>query len=293
MRLIGHLPNETSAARFADFLSIQGISNLIESEKDGWAIWIHSEDEIQKAKEFLLAYLGNPQEARFQKAARQMKLLNERRDSTEHEPDEAQSSRRVFVINIAPVTMLLALASIAIYIVPKLALEDDWIKKLFISDHSRTLPEIARGEFWRLFTPILIHPGGLFHLAVNLLWLFDLGGMIERRQGSIRFSLLVLGLAAVSNLTEYYVSGPLFGGLSGVVFGLLGYIWMRSRVDPASGLSLHPQVIILMLVWFFLCFTPLLDALAGIRIANGAHAAGLVAGMIIGYLTGLRKLARE
>ena len=292
MRLIGHLPNETSASRFSDFLCLQGISNLIEVEKDGCAIWIHSEDEIHKARDFLLAYLGNPQEARFQKASRQAKLLSER-SNVEESREQNEAPTKVFVISITPVTMLLALASVAIYLVPKLALEDDWIRKLFISDHPRLLPEIARGEFWRLFTPILIHPGGLMHLAINLLWFFDLGGMIERRQGSTRLSLLVLGLAAVSNLTQYYIAGPQFGGLSGVVFGLLGYIWIRGRVDPASGLSIHPHIVILMLVWFFLCFTPLPFMVAGVKIANGAHAAGLIAGMIAGYLSGLRKLARE
>ena len=28
------------------------------------------------------------------------------------------------------------------------------------------------------------------------------------------------------------MSGPLFLGISGVVFGMLGYIWMQGRFDP-------------------------------------------------------------
>src|SRR6266496_2388510 len=58
MRMIGHLPNETSAATFSDFLYVEGITNLVAAAKDGWAIWIHSEDQLQRARELFLSYLG-------------------------------------------------------------------------------------------------------------------------------------------------------------------------------------------------------------------------------------------
>ena len=290
MRLIGHLPNESSAARFSDFLFIQGISNIVEAESDGWAVWIYSEDEIQKAKEFLLAYIGNPLEARFQKASRQARQLAERTAPVEEPPPPPRT--RPLLLGMGPITLLLALASTTVFVLLTTEQKVPFIRDLFMSDYRSTLPEVMRGEIWRLFTPILLH-GGIVHLAFNLLCLIDLGGLIERRQGSMRFSALVLALAAISNLVQYYVSGPNFGGLSGVLFGLLGYVWIRGRVDPRSGLSLQPQIIVIMLVWFFLCLTPLPFMMAEVKIANGAHAGGLVAGMLFGYLSGLRKLARE
>lgn len=293
MRLIGHLPNESSATRFSDFLFIQGIKNLVEAESDGWAVWIYSEDEIQKAKDFFMAYLGNPLEARFQKATRQARQLVEGK-ATEEATARAEPSpvSRTFILGMGPTTLLLAVASVAIFVLTKSDLDLPWLKKLFMSDYRGTLPEVLRGEVWRLFTPALLH-GGLVHLSFNVLCLIDLGGLIERRQGTRRFTILVLCLAMVSNLVQYYVSGPNFGGLSGVLFGLLGYIWMRGRVDPRSGLHLYPPVVVIMLLYFFLCMTPLPDTLIGVKIANGAHAGGLVAGMIFGYVSGLRKLARE
>ena len=57
MRLIGHLPNETSATTFSDYLYVEGITNEVEAEKEGWAVWIHSEDEWTKAIELLSAFL--------------------------------------------------------------------------------------------------------------------------------------------------------------------------------------------------------------------------------------------
>ena len=61
----------------------------------------------------------------------------------------------------------------------------------------------------------------------------------EARQGTWRLASLVVVIAALSNLGQYYVSGPNFFGISGVVYGLFGYIWMKGKFDPASGLFVN------------------------------------------------------
>jgi GlpG protein len=292
MRMIGHLPSENSAVTFSDFLCLHGIQNLVESEKDGWAVWIHSEDEIGKAKDFLLNYLGNPQDPKFIKLARQARQARDQRERERAAEEGApQPTERVYVIELGPVTLMLILASVAVFALPKFGVNPAWLNQLWISETPLTFSEVLKGEVWRLFTPILIH-GGVLHLAFNVLCLLDLGGMIERRHGSLRFGVLVLLLAVVSNVAQYLSAGPLFGGLSGVIYGLFGYIWLRGRVDPASGFYLHPHIVTIMLVWFFICLTPWME-MANIKIANGAHVAGLVAGIVTGYIAGLRKLAKE
>jgi GlpG protein len=107
--------------------------------------------------------------------------------------------------------------------------------------------------------------------------------MIEARQGTLQLALLVVVIAGLSNFGQYYVSGPIFGGMSGVVYGLLGYIWIRGKFDPGSGLFLHPSTVNMMLIWFVLCYTNLLGP-----VANTAHAVGLIAGIAWGYLSSLR-----
>jgi membrane associated rhomboid family serine protease len=139
-----------------------------------------------------------------------------------------------------------------------------------------------RGEVWRVITPIFIHFGPL-HILFNLLWLRDLGSMIEGRQSTWYLGLLVLVMAIGSNVAQFLVSGPVFGGMSGVVYGLLGYVWLRGKFDPASGLFLHQSTVVMMMIWFVAGYTGILG-----NIANTAHAAGLGIGAAWGYLASLR-----
>ena len=93
-------------------------------------------------------------------------------------------------------------------------------------------------------------------------------------------SLLVVVTGVISNVTQYAVDGPMFGGISGVVYALAGYVWMRGRYDRASGLFLHQQSITILLVWLVVCYSGFLGA-----VANTAHLAGLAAGMAIGRVS--------
>src|SRR6185437_5682340 len=93
-----------------------------------------------------------------------------------------------------------------------------------------------------------------------------------------------LGHAIWDGYIPHPVPSPNFGGMSGVVYGLFGYDWMKARFHPELGLSIDPTNIIIMMVWFFLCMTPLMDSILGSGVANAAHAGGLIAGMLIGYV---------
>src|SRR5437867_460418 len=68
-----------------------------------------------------------------------------------------------------------------------------------------SLPEIRHGELWRLITPMFIH-FGIWHLLLNMLWLRDLGSMIEARQSPLHLAILVVVFAAGSNLGQILMS---------------------------------------------------------------------------------------
>lgn len=142
---------------------------------------------------------------------------------------------------------------------------------------------VRQGEIWRLFTPVLLH-WDFLHILFNMLWLHRLGGMVERLQGTWFLAGMVLLVGVFSNVCQYLAMGPnpLFGGMSGVIFGLMGYIWMKSKLDPMSGFFIHPNTLFIMLAWMVLCMS---DAL-GFRTANIAHVSGLLIGMAWGYASG-------
>jgi GlpG protein len=133
---------------------------------------------------------------------------------------------------------------------------------------------VRHGEVWRLVTPMFIH-FGIFHILFNMMWLRDLGSMFEARLSSWYLALFVVVTAAFSNWLQFIVTKHvIFGGMSGVVYALIGYVWIRGRFDPAAGMMLDKQNLIWALIFFVLCFTGLLGA-----IANYAHFGGLAMGM--------------
>ena len=144
--------------------------------------------------------------------------------------------------------------------------------------HWNGLDAVRRGEVWRLVTPAFLH-FGFMHLLFNMWWLRDLGALIESRRGTIRFAILVLGAAVLSNLGQYYYKGPSFGGMSGVVYALFGYVWVKGVHEPEQGMAMHPNNVVIMIAWLFLCMTDYIGP-----IANGAHIVGLVAGIAAGLV---------
>ncbi|MBB3238683.1 GlpG protein [Pseudomonas sp. Tn43] len=146
---------------------------------------------------------------------------------------------------------------------------------------------LAAGQWWRLVTPMLIH-FGILHLAMNAMWYWELGRRIESRQGSINLIGLTLLFSLVSNYVQFLFSGPsLFGGLSGVLYGLLGHCWIFQLLAPNPTYRLPRGVLVMMLVWLLVCLSGLISMIGFGQIANAAHVSGLLIGCFTGLLGGL------
>jgi GlpG protein len=141
-------------------------------------------------------------------------------------------------------------------------------------------------EYWRWFTPVLVHFSWM-HVAFNSAAVFEFGRRIEAVTGAGVFLLLVVLIGVLGNLTQVaFQVSPLFGGLSGVAYGLLGYILVRSRLDPANRFwKIHPAVSASMLL-FLVLFSTGVTGLFGFRIANAAHWGGLAAGCLFALIAG-------
>ena len=137
------------------------------------------------------------------------------------------------------------------------------------------LDEVRRGQVWRLVTPIFLHMDPM-HLIGNLLLGLALSGMIERERGSWRLLLGILLTAIVSNVAQYAISGPRFGGLSGVVYGMFGYVWLMGRVAPEFGLQISRESAMMMTVWLIVCWFGVVG-----QVANVCHVMGLAMGLLL------------
>jgi membrane associated rhomboid family serine protease len=92
--------------------------------------------------------------------------------------------------------------------------------------------EIRRGELWRLLTSAFPHVNPL-HLLFNLYWLWQFGRPVEQAFGHAKTALLLALFAIGSAAFEYaLVRGGV--GLSGVVYGLFGLLWVLSRATIDS-----------------------------------------------------------
>lgn len=145
---------------------------------------------------------------------------------------------------------------------------------------------LAAGQWWRLVSPMLVH-FGILHLAMNAMWYWELGRRVELRQGGWSMLGLTLVMSLVSNYAQYLFGGPsLFGGLSGVLYGLLGHIWIYQKLAPHPLFEMPRGVLVMMLVWLVLCMSGLISMLGFGAIANAAHVGGLLVGCLTGLLGG-------
>ncbi len=140
----------------------------------------------------------------------------------------------------------------------------------------------SHGEYWRLLTPVFLH-FGLLHLAFNMLWLWEFGRRIEAARGALTLLAVLVLTGAGGNVAQYLYGGTvMFGGMSGVIYGLLGYMWAWSRLRGQPALTLPPGIMTVMLVWLLVCMSGVLEAVGFGAIANAAHVGGLVLGVLLG-----------
>lgn len=138
---------------------------------------------------------------------------------------------------------------------------------------------LQHGHYWRLVTPIFLHFGWV-HLIFNMLWLWELGRRIEYAVGSLHLLMVILFIGIASNLWQAD-STPLsdFGGMSGVIYGLLAYCFVFYYVARDKRFALPTAVYILMVGSLLLGYSGILDSL--VLMANTAHLMGLVYGLLI------------
>ena len=188
----------------------------------------------------------------------------------------------------APVTLILILFSVGGFLLIYLNAPVGWLAALTYSPPQvggdQSLIQATNGQYWRLITPAFIHFGWL-HIVFNSLWLWELGRQIEKVMGHLNMFMLFLLIAAVSNTSQFVFGGDgLFGGMSGVVYGLLGFSWVAPQLQPAWPIQPSRSIMLFMVGWLVVCMSGLVEELGFGAIANAAHLGGLICGGVVGVI---------
>lgn len=268
--------NQQSPAHLlANYLTSQSISaTVIQSDKE-FVVVLDDHAHVDRAKVIAEDFLTNPTHPKYQQAAW---------DSGKN-VQLAPSSSGFSVKNIindaikAPFTSVVFLLCVAVYTLSLLGLFAPIAQHLLMQPFS-VLSE--NHEWWRLLGPAFIHFSAL-HIIFNLLWWGMLGAKIERTLGVSMLLIVFLVSATISNAAQAIFSDPvqanlyLFGGLSGVVYAVMGFVWWLGWLRPSWGLSLPNSIVGFMLVWLVLGYADIL----WVNMANAAHTAGLISGCLL------------
>jgi GlpG protein len=304
LRQIGSLSDEQRARHLADHLLTLGVATQLRREADGWGLWVLDEDRIALARQELDQFRERPDDPRFHAASRAADTI--RRDSQRREEEFRQNFRSVRDawegpnLRRRPLTFALIVACVVVYLLWSLPGTKNVVEEKLLFSVDRIefiagqpvlrhgdLDDILHGQVWRLVTPIFMHSRRNFlHILFNLWWLNALGTLIEVRRGTLRLLGLVLISAVVSNLGQYLWMERIdpgrphfFLGMSGVVYALFGYVWMKGVYQPEQRMGVHPNTVNTLLIWLVVCMTGMIGP-----VANAAHFVGLVVGVVAGLM---------
>jgi GlpG protein len=285
MRPIGHIPDAEQARRFSDYLAANGMATDVDREADGrFLVWIVEEEHIDRARSALDEFMAAPDAAKFSGHDGSA----ERMQRSEAEGQAAYARRirtrkslvaRTTAYSMGPLTFALIVACGMAAFYTHLGQDPEARRWFLIEDLANFgfLKAVREGSIWRLWCPIFLH-FGFAHILFNSMWLFSLGSMIEARCGTRTLAGLVFLIGMLSNIAQRAAGSVNFGGMSGVVYGLIGYVWIRGKFDPASGVGLDAQSRMMSLIWLVVCMTGMVGP-----IANTAHFSGLILGMAWGW----------
>ncbi|NCD33344.1 MAG: rhomboid family intramembrane serine protease [Spartobacteria bacterium] len=290
MRCLGQYNDELAAQQLSDYLLSFDIACNIEQSNDRYDIWIIDEDDLETAEEKINDFISKrdfPETQRQVDEGRQRREHAKQRAQKLHKEAQVQQTKYA-LSHMTLVTYMLMGLCVGVYFLGDFLGMDRLMMSLLIGNpYHAPFSDILHGQVWRLVTPIFLH-FGMIHILFNMLWMYDLGRMLESRMGSGWFLLLVLVIAVPSNCCQYVISGPMFGGMSGVVYGLLGYIWMRARMQPSSGYFLYSSTVTMMLIWLGIGFLSTIGLTPFGSMANIVHTVGLLVGVGLGALVSVR-----
>ncbi|MFA7554217.1 MAG: rhomboid family intramembrane serine protease [Spongiibacteraceae bacterium] len=257
-------------SEFSQYLWSQGVSHrVLESQERKLLLTANKQVAIQVRQAYEKFLLGD----------QELPLIE-----VPTSPAPSLVASRLFIH--LPITLSFILLSILGYLLVNFDHDFSWVRYLTFYDFNMVGNSLTfkwhAGQYWRLITPIFLH-FGLMHIAFNMTLLWFLGQRIELLQGSIKMLGICLLIGLGSNIMQaVYTDAGIFGGMSGVVYGLLGYGWVWNMVRPERHLHIPSALVYFSLFMLVLGFSGFVSLLGAGEVANLAHLGGLIMGCLIG-----------
>ncbi|WON76770.1 rhomboid family intramembrane serine protease GlpG [Serratia sp. UGAL515B_01] len=259
--------NPRLAQAFVDYMATQGVILEVHNAGEATEIWLAEDGRLEQVQHELQQFLLDPLNQRYQAASWQA-------GSTNTGLHYQQFSYLQTIRNKAgPLTLTVMALSIVVYILMQVLGGNTVMFWLSWPQNGSQYSQL-----WRWVSHALLH-FSLLHITFNLLWWWYLGGPLEKRLGAGKLFVITVVSAFFSGWAQSLFSGALFGGLSGVVYALMGYVWLSGERAPESGLSLPRGLMVFSVLWLVAGYFDIL----GMSIANAAHIAGLVLGLLMAF----------
>ena len=267
MFLLAELENVRAAQGFCDYLNSIGIVCKVQPLSASKMALYVNEGDLAEARHELAAFESNPNDAKYYEASWQV-------GTTESGLSYSGQSLDLIprFLKLSPLIQLISLSSLVVYL--------GFIFGAFNSLFGYLQFNATTPYTW--LTPAIMHFSAI-HIIFNLMWWMYLGDKVTKELGNGYLVVIFLITALVSNWAQFILVAANFGGLSGVVYGLLGFCWLYGIFKPESNLAISTSVVGFMLVWLVLGFADVLF----MSMANWAHLGGLVSGAMLGTLVAI------
>ncbi len=267
------LQNTHLALSLRDQLDAAGIACRLDQVGRELRLVVLKDEDAQAARAILQLTLAHPEDKRIRDASWQQGKLLPQRVYAHHELGYWARLWR----GMGPLTALVLLICTLVYLMLL------WNPTGILAALGAPVSwSVMMAQPWRLLTPCFLH-FSLMHLAFNLLWWWQLAQAVELLQSSRRLLMLSLGCALLSNAAQCWWAGPQFGGLSGVIYGLVAYLALYPRWRPELGFRLPMPLFLALMLWLLLGMSGALDSVLGAT-ANAAHVGGLLSGAVLAMI---------
>lgn len=258
------LENEMVAKGLLEYLRTHNlqVELNITSQALAYQIMLTNKHQFQQAMILVKHFADNPNHTRYQ-----------------HFVPKSQLLFGISALKQTPLTWLVLLLCALVYVFSEAGGYG------FVSQHLKAtaFQQIQTNhQWWRLVSPSFIHFSS-FHILFNLVVWWQLARVIEFHFSSSKLLFIFVVTSVVSNLSQLLSTGvgpnglSNFGGLSGVVYGVIGFVWWCGLLKSKSGLKLPNQFVIIAIGWLLLGYLDLL----WVNMANEAHLFGLISGSLL------------